>query len=180
MQVFLPYSNIYSSAMVLDMQRLNKQILEYDQMINAELTNNDRFYKNHPARKMWANNVGAHKAYRDIMLKAWYKRGGKGSRKFYYEDVQSVEPKFPEWFYNPIKVANVSKSHRKALLIKNFEYYKDVFADDIDDLVLEGSKLTGYTKLITRGKNKGQLKYISATQHKQEFIRDNNIYYWVK
>ena len=46
--------------MILDMQRLNKQILESDQMIHAELTYNDKFYKNHPVRKMWANNIEAH------------------------------------------------------------------------------------------------------------------------
>lgn len=181
MQNFLPYSNIYDSAMVLDMRRLNKQILESDQMINAELTHNDKFYKNHPARKMWAKNIAAHKMYRDIMLKTWYKRGGKGNRKFYY-NINNVEVKFPDWFYNPMKIANLSKSHRKALLIKDFEYYKDkpLFKDEIDDLVLNGKDLKGYEKLITRGKNKGKIKYVSATTHKQEYIRDNNIYYWVK
>ena len=190
MQVFLPYSDIYKSAMVLDMQRLNKQILESDQMINAELTNNDKFYKNHPARKMWAKNIGAHKVYRDIMLEAWYKRGGKGTRGYWWNtgsyytkqdaNPQSISPEFPDWFNNNEELEKLNKSHRRALLIKKFDYYKDLFPEDIDDLVLEGAKLTGYTKLITRGKNKGTVKNISTTEHKQQFIRDNNIYYWIK
>lgn len=189
MQTFMPYPDIYKSAMVLDMQRLNKQILESDQMITAEIANNDKFYKNHPVRKMWAKNVGAHKVYRDIMLKAWYERGGKGTRVFYYNsgsyftrqdsNPSATNPEFPEWF-NSEELNKISKSHRKALLIKKFDYYKDLFPEDIDNLVLEGAKLTGYTKHITRGKNKGTVKNISATEHKQQFIRDNNIYYWIK
>lgn len=190
MQTFMPYPDIYKSAMVLDMQRLNKQILESDQMITAEINNNDKFYKNHPARKMWAKNIDAHKAYRDIMLEVWYKRGGKGTRKFYYNNEDYLRKKIiinqvlnffsPDWMKDFNELNKLCKSHRKALLIKKFDYYKDLFPEDIDDLVLEGAKLTGYTKLITRGKNKGSVKVIKATQHKQEFIRDNNIYYWCK
>lgn len=182
MQTFLVYPNIYESAMILDMQRLNKQILESDQMINAELTNNDKFYKNHPVRKMWANNIDAHKYYRDIMLCAWYQRGGKGSRKLYSEILNNPKniPLFPDWFNNKEILNKICQSHRKALLIKKFDYYKDIFKDDIDDIVLNGKDLNGYTKLITRGKNKGLYKIITATQHKQEYIRDNNVYYWIK
>lgn len=182
MNTFLPYPNIYDSAMILDMQRLNKQILESDQMIKAELTHNDNFYKNHPVRKMWAKNVAAHKMYRDIMLEAWYKHGGKGNREFYYKNRENIEVKFPNWFHNKEELEKLCKSHRKALLIKDFEYYKDkpLFKDEIDDLVLGGKDLEGYEKLIKRGKNKGKIKYISATTYKQEYIRDNNIYYWIK
>ena len=184
MQMFLPYPNIYESAMVLDMKRLNKQILESDQMIYAELTNNDKFYKNHPVRKMWSKNVEAHKMYRDIMLEVWYKRGGGGNRKFYefYEmyDEYFKCVKIPKWISNKEILNKICKSHRKALLIKDFDYYKDFFADDIDNIVLGGKDLKGYEKLITRGKNKGKIKHITATQHKQEYIRDNNVYYWIK
>lgn len=179
MQTFMPYPNIYDSAMVLDMQRLNKQILESDQMIHAELTNNDKFYKNHPVRKMWANNVTAHMIYRDTMLSAWYKRGGKGSRDF-YNRYDNPNPDFPSWYRSFEHMDKLCSSHRKALLIKNFEYYKNFFKDDIDDIVLQGKDLKGYTKPITRGINKGTVKVIKPTQHKQEYIRDNNIYYWIK
>lgn len=175
--------------MILDMQRLNKQILESDQIIHAELTHNDKFYKNHPVRKMWAKNVEAHMMYRDIMLSAWYCRGGKGSRNFYsvfytlFDDVnipmELTGQKLPSWYRNFEQISKISQSHRKALLIKNFEYYKNFFKDDIDEVVLRGKDLKGYTKLITRGKNKGTVKVIKPTQHKQEYIKDNNIYYWV-
>ena len=165
--------------MVLDMQRLNKQILESDQMIHAELTNNDKFYKNHPVRKMWAKNVEAHMVYRDTMLKAWYHRGGKGNRSYYNQYETKLSPEFPSWFNNFEQMSKLCQSHRKALLIKNFEYYKNFFPDDIDEIVLRGKDLKEYTKLITRGKNKGMVKTIKPTQHKQEYIRDNNVYYWV-
>ena len=52
--------------------------------------------------------------------------------------------------------------------------------NDIDELVLQGKDLKGYSKLITRGPNKGKYKQFTATEHKQQFIRDNNIYYWIK
>ena len=136
MQTFMPYPNIYDSAMVLDMQRLNKQILESDQMIHAELTHNDKFYKNHPVRKMWAKNVEAHMYYRDIMLYVWYKRGGKGSRKQYKS--WNINTNSPYWYNNVEHMDKLCQSHRKALLIKNFEYYKNFFKDDIDDVVLKG------------------------------------------
>src|SRR5574344_277040 len=180
MQTFMIYSKIYDSAMILDMQRLNKQILESDQMIKAELTNNNKFHKNHPVRKMWAKNIVAHKIYRDTMLKAWYHRGGGGTRQFYTNILNQYDKTlFPFW-YNDSEILNkICQSHRKALLIKNFEYYKNFFPDDIDEIVLRGKDLKGYKKLITRGKNKGQVKIIKATQHKQEYIRDNNVYYWV-
>lgn len=179
MQTFMPYPNIYDSAMILDMQRLNKQILESDQMIRAELTHNDKFYKNHPVRKMWAKNVYAHMAYRDTMLKAWYHRGGGGSRTYYNPYETKINPEFPFWYNNSETLNKICKSHRKALLIKNFEYYKNFFPDDIDEIVLRGKDLKGYTKLITRGKNKGQVKIIKPNEHKSEYIRDNNVYYWV-
>ena len=165
--------------MTLDMQRLNKQILESDQMIHAELSNNDKFYKNHPVRKMWAKNVYAHMMYRDTMLKAWYHRGGKGSRSYYNPYETKFAPEFPSWYNNFEQMNKISQSHRKALLIKNFEYYKNFFKDDICELVLRGKDLKGYTKLITRGKNKGTVKIIKANQHRSEYIRDNNIYYWI-
>ncbi len=181
MQTFLPLPNIYDSAMALDMQRLNKQILESDQMINAELINNNKFYKNHPARKMWANNIEYHKMYRDTMLLAWYKRGGKGTRTLYnnYELYAGRNcPDKPWWIRDNKELNKLCQSHRKALLIKNFDYYKDKFPEDIDELVLAGKDLKGYAKLITRGKNKGKYKQFTPTEHKQQFIRDNNIYYW--
>ena len=181
MQTFMMYPDIYKSAMILDMQRLNKQILESDQMIHAELTNNDKFYKNHPVRKMWADNIGAHQKYRDTMLTAWYHRGGKGSRDFYFRyNYNDINPEFPEWFNNKETIDKLCQSHRKALLIKKFDYYKDLFPDDICNVVLKGKDLNGYTKAITRGPNKGTVKVIKATQHKQEYIRDNNVYYWIK
>ena len=45
--------------------------------------------------------------------------------------------------------------------------------------MLKGKDLQGYKKLITRGPNKGKYKQFSATEHKQQYIRDNNVYYWV-
>ena len=115
--------------------------------------------------------------------------GGKGSRGYWWNtgsyftrqdtNPSATSPEFPEWFENDIELNKICKSNRKALLIKKFDYYKDLFPEDIDDLVLEGAKLSGYTKFITRGKNKGMIKIIKPTQHKQEYIRDNNVYYWV-
>src|SRR5574344_878373 len=149
MNTFLPYPNIYKSAMILDMQRLNKQILESDQMVKAELTNNNKFHKNHPVRKMLAKNVAAHMWYRNTMLGVWYLRGGGGSRRPY----KNEDNIFPSWYNNSETLNKICQSHRKALLIKNFEYYKNYFPYVIYDRVLRDKDLKGYTKLIKRGKN---------------------------
>jgi len=57
MQTFLPYSNFYESAKVLDQKRLGKQRVEVLQLLNSiKASKEDRPYKgwkNHPCRKMW-------------------------------------------------------------------------------------------------------------------------------
>lgn len=53
MQTFLPYPSFTLSAICLDNKRLNKQILECDQILNALAPGSTSGWRNHPAVKMW-------------------------------------------------------------------------------------------------------------------------------
>jgi len=177
MQTFMPYESFEETAKALDRQRLNKQILESDQMIKAVQTNNTKFYKGHPCRKMWDNHVLFHMQYRDIMLKEWVRRGYNNNRNFY--NVQACT-NMPHWYKNKDILKEICKSHRKALLIKDIKYYSKHFPEDIDDVVIKGSQLQGYYKTLKSGKNKGCKKWINPTEVKRKYIKEKNIYKWVE
>lgn len=80
MQTFMPADTFHGCAMLLDKPRLNKQITECKQLINA-LTGESAGYANHPATLMWKDNVEALKHYGRVMLTEWRLRGGKGHDK---------------------------------------------------------------------------------------------------
>lgn len=56
MQVFLPYKDTFKTAIVLDNRRLNKQIIEINQILNA-IYGHSNGWKNHPVTKMYSNNT---------------------------------------------------------------------------------------------------------------------------
>jgi hypothetical protein len=202
LQTFLSYPDFKKSAQSLDNRRLNKQILECEDLIFAEYENNDKFYKNHPARKMWEGHIVSLWQYRNEMLREKKLRMGdkreynvlkRISKETGIEKRLSVtdlmdcssspvlkekySDKHPQWFYDQDKMDRLCQSHRRALLIKDFEFYKNKFVDtldqDINDLVIDGSKLTEYIKHTRNGD-----KLITASKAKQEFITKNKIYYW--
>lgn len=117
MQTFLPYSNFTSIAKCLDNKRLNKQILECDQLISLHTGEKDNSWKNHPAYKMWIGYVNALILYRNEMLAEWINRGFKNTRTFkLYGDIS-----FPK-FLNDDKVI---MSHRSNLVRKLPEHYSN-------------------------------------------------------
>jgi hypothetical protein len=67
MNTFVPNVSSSVCAMLLDNARLNKQITETKQLINAIET-----------AVMWRNYMEALKAYGRSCLNEWYMRGGKG------------------------------------------------------------------------------------------------------
>ena len=77
MQTFAPEGTFEACARVLDKPRLNKQITEVKQILKAR-TGRSRAYVNHPATRMWWDNVAALRAYGRAMLAEWRERGGKG------------------------------------------------------------------------------------------------------
>ena len=56
MQIFLPYPEPIMVARCLDKKRLNKQIIECDNIINA-ITGKSTAWKNHPVVHMYSNHL---------------------------------------------------------------------------------------------------------------------------
>lgn len=81
MQTFLPYRDYRQSAQVLDSVRLNKQIVEAQQILmvlHGELD----CYANHPAVRMWAGYEQSLCKYAMDMVNEWYAhRKTPGSHK---------------------------------------------------------------------------------------------------
>jgi hypothetical protein len=141
MQTFLPIAttNFEDIAKMLDRQRLNKQALEGWQilMVNLELDpdGNNRKPKgwvNHPAVKMWKGHERTLLRYILAMTDEWVARGYRTTigdkavatmiaglklrRTVAFEEL-------PAWMENQEKFLAIAKSHRLALLTKNYEWY---------------------------------------------------------
>lgn len=66
MQTFLPYASFVESARVLDAKRLGKQRVETFQLLRASTIPGHGF-RNHPAARMWAENLPALVSYGLVM-----------------------------------------------------------------------------------------------------------------
>lgn len=115
MQTFLPYPDIKKSLVCLDFRRLGKQRVEAKQIINA-LTIPEKGWKNHPATKMWSNNLEALKLYHNIAIETWVERGYKNNMELFDVD---PNPEMPWWF----GLNKFHASHRSNLLRKDYEFY---------------------------------------------------------
>jgi hypothetical protein len=106
MQTFVPYADFQKSAKVLDYRRLGKQRVETLQLVRCNLEVS-LGWKNHPAAKMWANNINGLIAYGVAMCDAWLDLGYKDTCRdkllSYGEAVHS--------------------SHRSNLLRKDLAFY---------------------------------------------------------
>lgn len=139
MQTFLttPSTDFTKIAEVLDNKRLNKQALEGWQILMTLLeldpAGNHRTPKgwyNHPAVKMWRGSETMLYSYIIAMTNEWLKRGFKttiadkatatikvGAR------LGRVSTSTPLWMVTPDKFAQITSTHRQALLVKDYEWY---------------------------------------------------------
>ena len=53
MQTFLPHPSYAKSAAAIDTRRLQKQIVECQQLLNALLNPEAKGWRNHPSAMMW-------------------------------------------------------------------------------------------------------------------------------
>lgn len=115
MQTFLPFESFKKSAQVLDYRRLGKQRVETFQILNT-LTGQSEGWKNHPAVKMWVGYEDALIAYYYEICREWVGRG-------YKHTLPILIP--PEHYEKPTWLGDecFHRSHRSALLYKNFEFY---------------------------------------------------------
>jgi len=134
MQTFLPYTSYKESAKCLDRMRLGKQRVEALQLLNTFKSDySKKGWLNHPARKMWQNNVLSLAAYGVIVCNEWISRGYKDTCKqkiidtvsdiFEHQFFESEIIKFglsdcPKWLNE-----SFTESHRSNLLRKNKEWY---------------------------------------------------------
>ena len=129
MQTFLPYPNFADSLDCLDYRRLGKQRVEAFQIINAlEGTSKGKGWINHPATKMWADNIEALKLYCNIAIDKWIKRGYKNTMKLYA--VHNLCPDMPLWFGD----LDIHASHRSNLLRKDRDFYSKYGWNEPDNL----------------------------------------------
>ena len=138
MQTFLPYPDLRTSSVVLDDRRLGKQRVETFQILRA-LTWPAYAWKNHPAVRMWRGFLPALVEYGLENCREWTRRGYADSvadqlLAWTGGQAPSGAP-LPPWFgLEPLHL-----SHRSALLRKDPEHYRPLFAalgnpDEPDDL----------------------------------------------
>ncbi len=119
MQTFVPYADFQKSAKVLDYRRLGKQRVETLQLVRCNLEVS-LGWKNHPAAKMWADNVNGLIAYGVAMCDAWLDLGYKDTcrdKLLSYGEADATD--LPFWWGDE----SVHSSHRSNLLRKDPSFY---------------------------------------------------------
>lgn len=133
MQTFVPEITFEESARVLDYRRLGKQRVEVLQIIQALTPVTGRKthgWRNHPATKMWQENVHGLAAYGVAICDEWVSRGYKDTcRDKIMSHVEADATDLPTWWGD----SRIHDSHKSNLLRKNIEFYSqydwDVPAD---------------------------------------------------
>ena len=143
MQTFLPYADFARSAAVLDQRRLGKQRVEVIQVVRA-LTVPGYAWRHHPAALMWEGYEEALGAYGVAVVEAWRALGfgdtcestiradlaAFGVTAIRAQEELAAGGALPPWLGDEA----IHRSHRSALVRKDPERYRPLFADVPDDL----------------------------------------------
>jgi hypothetical protein len=150
MQTFVPIAstNFAEIAKVLDNKRLNKQALEGWQimmnLLELDPAGDHRVSKgwsNHPAVKMWKGHEQSLYDYIVAMTDEWILRGYKTTIKDKAQATLKTAMRLnlvapivnpPNWITEYEVYEVVAKSHRIALLTKDYEWYSQ-FSWDVDN-----------------------------------------------
>ena len=112
MQVFI-VGTPYETAKALDVRRINKQMIENQQIMDAILGSGKGWF-NHPVVKSYKNHF--HWLYYYNLCFFWYSRGDKPMAKKMSEQAMAFKPNFHiEEYFNQMK---------RRLFEKDEEYYK--------------------------------------------------------
>jgi hypothetical protein len=114
MQTFLPYANFRKSVSVLDRQRLGKQRVEAQQILNA-LEGKTKGWVNHPATRMWCGYEPALMRYMQCAIDEWTARGYNNTMIVTVPSVVAMPP----WMGDE----RVHASHRSNLIRKDPVHY---------------------------------------------------------
>jgi len=137
MQTFLPYANFHLSAECLDNKRLNKQIVEVQQILKA-LTDPNYGWQNHPAVKMWRGyefqlclyGMAMNEKYAFRFNRAVdYHKSGQYITSVYFNNHNWTD-KRPPWLGDVAFHA----SHRSNLLRKDKDFYSQFGWKEPDNL----------------------------------------------
>ena len=113
MQVFLPYADIYQTAQCLDNKRLNKQIVECQQILDA-ICEIGKGWFNHPITKMYKEHFYWLLKYMEVL--DCYRTGDIDVAQIINEEAESLIPTFiTDEYCNQMK---------RRLYTKNKEHYK--------------------------------------------------------
>lgn len=127
MQTFLSEPTFAESAAVLDNARLNKQLLEGRQMLNA-LAGNQKGFLNHPATNMWRGYETTFVSYLRIVAMECARRDISAQNNWdaiaaiYMDNFEDSYTEPPWW--KPSREKNrIMLSHRANLYNKDPEHY---------------------------------------------------------
>lgn len=130
MQVFVPETSFSEIAQVLDYRRLGKQRVETLQILRANL-GLTKGWQNHPASRMWADNLAGLAAYGVAMCEEWLARGYKDTCLGKISELVTPDPTdLPAWWGR----LDIVESHRSNLVRKHPDYYRPLYPDTPDDL----------------------------------------------
>jgi hypothetical protein len=118
LQTFVPYVDDALSARVLDDKRLNKQVVECAQILNALLDPAARGWVNHPAVKMWRGYEARLVVYTQAMQSERTRRYGKPINVTLREVPPTSSADDPPWW-----AGFIHSSHRSNLVRKDQGFY---------------------------------------------------------
>lgn len=116
MQVFI-IGSPFETANILDKRRLNKQIIECNQILNA-INGSSKAWKNHPCTLQYQDNVRWLEHYRDCLI--LFKNNLKIMSKLESDLANQIKPLFhTEEYFNQMKRRLYTKDNNHY---KIFEY----------------------------------------------------------
>lgn len=151
MQTFLPYGDFESIANCLDSKRLNKQIVECQQILNC-LFGFSKGFRTHPAVKMWAGYEENLLGYMEILHVQYNKRRLDAGKDFrVHRSWMAVENYCGSRYGVPSHLydGRIIRSHRSQLLTKDYDYYRKFDWHRGDNAVPYGDNALEYVWVIS-------------------------------
>ena len=123
MQTFVPFTDTWHTARTLDRQRLGKQRIECQQILQT-LAGESHGWAKHPAVRMWRGHERYLATYTVVMIREWLGRGYHDTRLPVIRELANHFPASamdaPPWWGD----LRIHDSHLASLLRKNREHYQ--------------------------------------------------------
>ena len=123
MQIFIPYSSPIKVAKCLDPKRLNKQIIECDQIIKA-IKGETKAWTNHPVVKMYSGHLRWVGLYKECLES--YKNGCPNLARYLSAQADMIKP---SWMTEAL-----CRAHRRRLVAKDSQFYKTFWDYGISEI----------------------------------------------